>query len=549
VYQQIRALADRDPRFSLRRAPERLGFYLNFEHCLSLVPPAAQYVALCDHDDFWHADKLQALLAAFDAETTLAYSDMNIVDDRGNRIHNTYWTTRRNNYTDLPSLFIANTITGAASLFRSSALPLILPFPRTPGDPYHDHWIACLSLAMGKIAYVNRPLYDYVQHDRNVIGHFLPENWVLLKNLRNLLTRRDGLNRALDFWRRIYFGEIVRIQMLAQIIELRAADRLKPAARRPLSRIAQLDQSLPTLFWLPLRRLRELHYGNQTLGAETRLLRGILWKHFASLGWNTRVMQPPEEIAAPLSRGNRQLPDSVMLILNKIAPLELAVSDSTPVRVNLLIPIIDFRYMFAGYIAKFHLAKRLAQAGFRVRIVILDHCEYTPSVWREKFERFDGLSDVLECCDLFNAFNRSKPLHVNPADSFIATTWWTAHIAHRALKHLDRREFLYLIQEFEPFTFPMGSLASLSRQTYDWPHNALFSTTFLQDYFRQQKIGVFANGPSEGEIRSTSFQNAITKIAPLSASELRARTTRRLLFYARPESHASRNMFEIGILA
>ena len=34
-----------------------------------------------------------------------------------------------------------------------------------------------------------------------------------------------------------------------------------------------------------------------------------------------------------------------------------------------------------------------------------------------------------------------------------------------------------------------------------------------------------------------------------SAGELEARATRRLLFYARPESHAARNMFELGVLA
>jgi hypothetical protein len=34
-----------------------------------------------------------------------------------------------------------------------------------------------------------------------------------------------------------------------------------------------------------------------------------------------------------------------------------------------------------------------------------------------------------------------------------------------------------------------------------------------------------------------------------TAAELRARDARRLLFYARPEPHAARNMFELGILA
>jgi WsaF, C-terminal domain len=48
---------------------------------------------------------------------------------------------------------------------------------------------------------------------------------------------------------------------------------------------------------------------------------------------------------------------------------------------------------------------------------------------------------------------------------------------------------------------------------------------------------------------SASFENAITPAAPPPAGELAARRPRRLLFYARPEPHAARNMFELGVLA
>jgi hypothetical protein len=59
---------------------------------------------------------------------------------------------------------------------------------------------------------------------------------------------------------------------------------------------------------------------------------------------------------------------------------------------------------------------------------------------------------------------------------------------------------------------------------------------------------VYATGEAAGDETSVSFQNAITRVAPPSASELSARATRRLLFYARPEPHAARNMFELGVL-
>ena len=115
---------------------------------------------------------------------------------------------------------------------------------------------------------------------------------------------------------------------------------------------------------------------------------------------------------------------------------------------------------------------------------------------------------------------------------------------------MSAERFLYLIQEYEPFTFPMGTYAALAGQSYELPHFALFSSELLRDYFRRHRIGVYAAGELEGDERSASFQNAITPVRrrPLAASWPR-RAPRRLLFYARPEAHAARNMFELGVLA
>jgi hypothetical protein len=98
-----------------------------------------------------------------------------------------------------------------------------------------------------------------------------------------------------------------------------------------------------------------------------------------------------------------------------------------------------------------------------------------------------------------------------------------------------------MIQEHEPFTFPMGTYAALADESYRLPHTALYSTELLREYFEAHRIGVATE--------STSFQNAITAIEAPSAAELRARNPRRLLFYARPEPHAARNLFELGVLA
>jgi hypothetical protein len=184
-----------------------------------------------------------------------------------------------------------------------------------------------------------------------------------------------------------------------------------------------------------------------------------------------------------------------------------------------------------------------------VRIVTVDPTVGPPRDWKRRLESYSGLAGLTGSVEI--AFGREHGIDVNPRDGFIATTWWTAHIAHRTLGQLgdERERFLYLIQEYEPFTFPMGTYAALARQSYDFPHSALFSSELLRGYFRAHRIGVYAAGQSAGDARSRAFENAITAIDPPTAGELAGRTTKRLLFYARPEEHARRNLYELGLLA
>jgi hypothetical protein len=217
--------------------------------------------------------------------------------------------------------------------------------------------------------------------------------------------------------------------------------------------------------------------------------------------------------------------------------------------VNLLIPTIDLEHLFGGYIGKLNLARRLAAQGVRVRIVTVDPVPPLPPSWQAQVEAYEGLDGLFDRVEV--AFGREAPagLEVSRGDRFIATTWWTAHVAQAAVESLGGSPFLYLIQEYEPFTFPMGTWAALSEQSYRFPHRAVFSTELLRDYFRRHAIGVYAAGTEAGDRDSLAFENAITTVRTPSAEELDGRTSRRLLFYARPEPHAARNLFELGVLA
>ena len=276
-----------DPRFVLSRSPVNRGFYANFERALSMVPAEAELIALCDQDDEWTPEKLEALIGALSStpDAKLAYSDMRIVEADGIVISDTYWAHRRNNFTDFGSLVVANTVTGAASLFRRELLADVLPFPPRHAAAYHDHWIAQVAMALGPLAYVDRPLYDYVQHGEAEIG-FLAANaggrysaaWprrigITLGRLRE---RRYRLG-----WRLPYFNVYCRIALAARVLEMRCGDRMDPGHARVL---AALRRQPAAARWLTGRVARQGLSTNETLGRERVMLAGLVWAGVRRLG-------------------------------------------------------------------------------------------------------------------------------------------------------------------------------------------------------------------------------------------------------------------------
>jgi hypothetical protein len=235
-------------------------------------------------------------------------------------------------------------------------------------------------------------------------------------------------------------------------------------------------------------------------------------------------------------------------IEDKIAPIRLKIEPEAPVRVNFLIPEISFRTFFGGYIAKFNLAQKLMDAGLKVRFVLVDACQADEKSWREMVAQYEGIETIFDRVEVAYCFNRTQPLRVSPDDRVIATTWWTAHIAHGMANQLGLGKFLYLIQEYEPFTFAMGSYYALANQSYSFAHTALFSSPQLRDYFQQHKIGIFGE-PWGDENQAAPFENAILAFDQNTLLQNRTPGEYKLLFYARPEAHASRNMFEIAYLA
>ncbi len=290
AFAAIQAEVGDDPRFIVSRSPRRLGFYLNFERALTMSARNADFVALADQDDHWHPEKLEALLRRI-GSAQLVYSDAHVISRDGALLSPTYWSKRRNNHSDILSVLVANSVTGAASLFRRELLDYVLPLPPSQFAHFHDHWIGLTALALGEIAFVDRPLYDYVQHDEAALGHAEANRMVGMRERLGSL-KRDPRERA-RMWRLHYFVDVARLTECATILRMRAGAEMTAAKQRALDRFVHTDRSAVALFRLWARGARELIGTPETLGAEWMLAYAFTWRRLLAASYTRQAGQGP----------------------------------------------------------------------------------------------------------------------------------------------------------------------------------------------------------------------------------------------------------------
>ena len=304
AFERILTLTGDDPRFVASRSESRLGFYRNFERALSMAPSGADFVTLCDQDDRWHPGKLERLLEGV-GDAQLVYSDARIVSPTGELVRPSYWTERRNNYTNYASLLLANSVTGAASLFPRDLLDDALPFPPRLARAFHDHWLAVVAMSRGEIAYVDEPLYDYVQHGDAVIGH--SEANKKPRSVRRHLLER--LRNPTGGSRIVYFYDWHQELLLLEVLRLRCWPRMTPPKRRTLRRLLSADSGVAGLSWLLGRRTRRLWGHDETLDRELFYAYALVRRRAVS-AWTSGRRRPsrllPRDASIPPDPGREK---------------------------------------------------------------------------------------------------------------------------------------------------------------------------------------------------------------------------------------------------
>lgn len=220
---------------------------------------------------------------------------------------------------------------------------------------------------------------------------------------------------------------------------------------------------------------------------------------------------------------------------------EVKIDSNLPRSINLVLPAISAKGIFAGIRTAVDVAVRLAKStdshlriiSFRGPLSSADGAAVKNLISAE-FSMPDELVTIVSPVSL-------PSLRVRNEDIWVATYWTTAHaldISAR-LNRIDRSRVMYLIQDYEPSFLPASTESFLASSTYHAGFVPLVNSMPLYETLRRvesldlQPADVFA--PQLDLCRLHEAAN-LRKNGP---------QLRHVLFYGRPDK--PRNMFNLGI--
>lgn len=154
--------------FKIYHGQQNLGSTKVFEKLTTLAE--GEYLAYCDQDDVWHADKISRLIRLMQAQdATLACSDMRVIDGDGRLLAEHIREIRpRQVFAEgkkqLSSLLVRNFVTGCTMVVKSDIAKASRPFS---AHMVHDYYLAIWNAIYGRIAICRDSLIDYRLHGSN----------------------------------------------------------------------------------------------------------------------------------------------------------------------------------------------------------------------------------------------------------------------------------------------------------------------------------------------------------------------------------------------
>ena len=135
----------KDSRIKIHVNENNLGFNKNFEQAFGLA--TSDFIAVCDQDDIWKSNKIEAMMSLFKKGTILVYCRS--VRFR-NEVPDIEKYSQRNLFcgNDVKKLMYFNDIYGHNIIFKKELLPFAKPFP---DGVFYDWWLTIVAAIHGNI--------------------------------------------------------------------------------------------------------------------------------------------------------------------------------------------------------------------------------------------------------------------------------------------------------------------------------------------------------------------------------------------------------------
>jgi glycosyltransferase involved in cell wall biosynthesis len=548
---RIKEIISEDDRFLFRQNKRRVGVFHNFEAGLNEVDKDAEYIFYCDQDDVWKQNKIEFCINEFkDEEVMLVHSDMEMIDENDTLIYPSCFKFENRDLSDLSvaQLVVKNVVTGCTLGFRRSLLANILPFPDLGRHPsyHHDLWTALHAASVGKIKTITKPLIEYRQHRKNVIGAIRP-TW---------LTRfRNG--RAIDEW-------LLRKKIIWHLVSSNFHQRTNNPS---IGKVGRWMKNRPANFSMTVHVLKLALQGKPDAIIGIKMVVGKAMEFFSFL--TRKLFTSPRKISiafrimrelfkrdfirsckkalAPVIKSNPNIfPLSKYPYYN--AGVEYIIegqfiihsfSEKGP-NINIVLPNLKPEYIFGGVSTAIRLGIKLAGLGHSVNFVSADtsvsekDSSLIKDLLRTRFQASDAEMNLISLVDGFGG-PVDKTFSIN--DVFVATFWPTAYKINNALKKhpfLNKR-FFYLIQDYEPGFYSWSDEYALVEATYRMNYEGIYNTSILADYFMRHNYSYINNNLIiQPEIEWSRY-------SPPTAEDIRDRDKKRILIYGRPNT--DRNLF------
>ncbi|MTH80285.1 glycosyltransferase [Paracoccus aestuariivivens] len=527
------------------------AFELGCKELLNSHPGEEFLVAFSDQDDIWEPTKLAELSSALKDGVFLVHSDASLIDKNGVELSSSMFDKEkriRNSQTG--SLLFVNNVTGMTILCRKVVIEAAMPFPRQAALYFHhDLWLVLVATILGRVALIEKSLVRYRQHDLNVVGALMGKRPRKSRNMKGLA--RDALN---SYYVSAYLAKMLYLRAEELSSEGTEINKQSLQDLRPfLSGGGHVKFALDALRIFPASRPTAYQAALRWIGATARqyLIQkrriSAIQGHHEAIVDKERFMIVPGVTPAYTRASKKDEKASVTPVdsskyvdRRRVAKWESDISEKYPIHVNLLIPSLNPSEMFAGLATAVEVGIEMAEAGARVRFITTDAPIASNKASLDFIEKRVSDRAIMKKLSIEDGTSGLE-IHFNPQDRFVATAWWTAHIAEKLLKSCQFKfdKFVYLIQDYEPNFYAWGDNYAAAKQSYGMNFIPLFNSQPLANYMKL--IG------SLKDIDTNLVFRPNINIDRYSTVPRQPHSGNVVAIYGRPE--VERNMFPLAIAA